>query len=140
MDQQRMTFGLYNEAGERVRDYPVDPDVVYRVDDIMSETFWTDDSVLVEPPPDYREYLYSKLHVRPDGVSEYQVRERGVHSAADPGECVVSRHGSYPGARKAVRAAVEDFKRVNVGGYGYCWLITDQDGRELTPPNFERWG
>lgn len=133
-----ITYGLYDERGTRRRDYPwPDYECSYHLTELLGETHWLSASGDLVPEPEiHRQYLYTRLAVRPDGLTEYQVRERGVHSSATPGETVLSRHQHYAAARRAAVSAAEDFGLVNTGGYGYAWVITDQDGREVT--DFQR--
>jgi hypothetical protein len=129
------TYGLYTDDGRRVADYPTEGIELSRpqLDELMRTDVWLDDAGEQVPEPEsYRAYLYTRTSIRPDGVTEYQVRQRGNHPAATPGEAVLSRHRSWAAARRAVKAAVAGFRDRNPGGFGYAWVITDQDGRDLT--------
>jgi hypothetical protein len=128
------TYGLYTADGRRVADYPTEGIELSRpqLDELMTTDVWLDGAGEQVPEPEsYRAYLYTRTSIRPDGVTEYQVRQRGNHPAATPGEAVLSRHRSWNGARRAVKAAVAEFRDRNPGGFGYAWVITDQDGRDL---------
>lgn len=78
--------------------------------------------------------LVQPVEIRPDGVTEYQVRVRSNSPAVTPTDQLVSRHGRYDLAAAAVRAQAREFRSANPGGYGYRWDITDQEGREVLLP------